>query len=169
MNRYEEKYKKIVNELIRKDFSELGGERINVVEIQDLTNWSESFSTKGVDNYYIFMFKKVRDRKEKALKGQIAHELCHLILNYKDKNLVASWWHLFKKILSFGFNTNFSRIIETNADKETIKRGYSKELIELKKDWLKKFGKEKIKELGYSRGYLSPEQIKSYAKKIRRW
>ncbi|MBU3912640.1 MAG: hypothetical protein KKB21_00905 [Nanoarchaeota archaeon] len=166
---HKEKYQNIINELISKSFPELKNEKIKVMEFPNIFPLAESFSTKSFRNYYIFINKKCTKRNLSALKGQLVHELCHIILDYTNKGFCSSFWHLNKKNLSVAFNTKFSRKIENKTDRETIKRGYAKQRYRLALDWEKIFKKKLLNNSLYPRGYLTPEQIKSYAKKSRKW
>ena len=166
--RYKDKYREIVDELIERSFPELESKEIKIVEFPNVFI-GESFSTKGIYNKYIFINKKCRDRSVKVLKGQLAHELCHIVLDYSDKSCIGSFFHFYHKNLSVGLNTKFSRLIEEKIDRETIKRGYAKERYALVLDWNKKYGEKKLDKIFYPRGYLRSNEIKSYAKKIGKW
>jgi len=159
MNDYKKRYYKIVNLVVKKSFPELKDKSIKILEMPTVSRYTQSFSMKGINSYYIFMFSNCRNRNSLALKGQLAHELCHLVLDYYDRNVFSSVWHLFIKIISTGFNTKFNRIIETKIDKETIKRGYRKERLALAKDWEKNYSKKELEKVLYSRGYLRPMEI----------
>ncbi len=165
---YKEKYQKIVDELVRKSFPELRERKIKIIEFPNIFI-GESFATNGIKNRYIFINKKCRRRKLIVLRGQFAHELSHLVNDYLDKGFLSSVWHLIKKIISFGINTEFSRKIETQVDKETIRRNYRKERYSLAEDFITFYGQYFLDKKFYPRGYLSPEEIKSYAKKIGKW
>ena len=163
------KYQKIVDELIRESFPELREEKIKIVGFPNvLRTWS--FAQRGFKNYYIFINKSRRGAKLVALKGEFAHELCHVVLDHMSKSFFGDLFHnFFKKFPSFLFNTNFSRKIETKVDRETIRRGYGHELVALTKEWNKFFGENFVKKYLFSRGYLSEGEIKSYAVKIGKW
>ncbi len=167
MNKYKKKYQRIVDDLIKKSFPELKEKKVKIVEFPKFfVFWS--FAQKGFGRYYIFINKKRRNANVKSLKAQLAHELCHIVLDHMDKTVFGDLYHNFRKFLSIGFNTKFSRRIETKVDKEVIRRGYARELYSSDLDWEKTFSERIVKGL-YARGYLSPEQIESYAKKIGKW
>ena len=166
--KYKNKYRKIVDELVKKSFPELEGKNIKVIEFpRVLQVWS--FAQRGFINYYIFINRRRRDAERDSLKGQLAHELCHVILDHMHKSFVGDLFHnFFKKIPSFFFNTSFSRKIESEMDREVIRRGYARELLSMVREWEKLFNKKTLKKL-YSRGYLTSDRIKSYAKEIGKW
>jgi len=166
---YTKKYQKIVNYLIKKSFPELNNRRVRIVEFPNIISVAESTSIKIFTNYYIFINKKCKTRNTKALTGQFAHELCHIVLDYLHKGLFTSLLHFVRKTMSAMFNTPFSRKIETQTDKETIKRGYARELYSLNLDKKKRYSERILKKSLYTRGYLTPKQIMSYAQKIRKW
>ena len=117
-----DKYYKIVNEIIKKSFPELRGKNVGIIEFPKIFGvWS--FVGNGFKNHYIFINKVRRGAERVALKSQLAHELCHIILDHLDKGFFRSWFHNFRKFSSWFLNTSFSRKIETNAEKEVIKRG----------------------------------------------
>jgi len=166
---YKKKYHGIVNGLVRESFPELRKKGIVIVEMPKMVRtWS--FAQRGIKNNYIFINKSRRGASIGSLKGQFAHELCHLILDHIDKSLFGDIFHnWFKKFPSFFFNTTFSRKIESKIDKEVINRGYAMELIKEHEEWIEVFGEEFIKSNLYARGYLSISQIKSYAKRVKKW
>jgi len=165
--KYKQMYRKIVDELVRESFPELKDKKIIVVEFPRLLQtWS--FAERGFKNYYVFINKGRRDAKLGSLKGQLAHELCHLVMDHMNKSFVRDFFHnFFKKIPSFFLNTSFSRKIETAVDRETIKRGYVKELLSMTEEWEKLFSNRTLKKL-YARGYLTEKEIKSYAKEVKK-
>jgi len=160
MGQYKEKYQKIVNELVKKSFPELKNRKISIVEFPRFFA-PHSFAERGINNYYIFINKNRRAATKSQLKAILAHELCHIVLYHKPRSFLADILHNFIKFSSFAFNTEFSRKIETIVDKEVIKRGYGKELLIRAKEWASIFSKNELKEI-YSKGYLSPKEIKKY-------
>lgn len=167
MNKYSRKYSRIVDKLITESFRELKEAKIRIVEFPEFFSfWS--FAEKSFSGFFIFINKSQRNLDAISLKGEFAHELCHIILDHRNKSLLGDLFHNFRKFLSFIFNTKFSREIESKIDKEVIKRGYAKELIADHKSWNKFLSKENVENL-YTRGYLSPKEIKSYARSIGRW
>lgn len=167
MVKYPERYQRIIKSLVKKGFPEFGKDDIKVVELPKIfLFWS--FAQRKLKGYYIFINKRRRGARTSSLRGQFAHELCHIILDHSKKSFLGDLFHNFKKCLSYVFNTNFSRKIETNVDKEAIKRGYAKDLLSIQKE-VKRLYSRKIVGSLYSRGYLSPEETEKYAKKIGKW
>lgn len=167
MNKTIEKYQKIVDKLVQKSFPELRKKKIRIVEFPEfLQFWS--FAQSGFNSFFILINKSQRKLNLKSIRGNLAHELCHITLDHKNKGLLKDLFHNIRKFLSFIFNTNFSRKIETKIDKEVIKRGYAGDLLSAHKSWIDFLSKENIISL-HSRGYLTPNQIKSYAKSIGKW
>lgn len=160
---------KLVGDLVKENFPELENEKIKIIKYPNIVRFLESATPNWIGVRLILINKDCNHRNEKALKGQFAHELSHIVLDYYNKNFISSIWHFIRKFLSTVFNTSFSRKIEIRAEEETIKRGYARELIALKKDWEKKFGKKKTEKVFYSRGYFPPDKIKDYAKRIKKW
>lgn len=157
MDNYVEKYKKIVDELIEKSFPELAGKRIYVSEA------SRKVSKKcSAVNYYFIWFsfikvsRNLRKYSDSELRGILAHELGHSI-RFEECNFFGKLWRGFRYMTS-----RSARTIEENAcDKIAVGRGYAKGLFSAKSKRRKK-GK-------YAKCYMSPEEIKIYAKRIKKW
>lgn len=158
--KFKEKYHKIITALIKNSFPELRSRKILIAEFPGFISFAESTTIRLYSFHILFINKNCRNRKTQALKGQLAHELCHMAIDYNNKGLFASIVHFIRKTLSATLNTKFSRKIETRIDKETIKRGYRKERLALAFEREKTYSKEFLVKLYYSRGYLSPKQLK---------
>jgi len=163
MNKHADKYGGLVKELISRSFPGLKDEKI---KIKESPSWLDlSFVAFGIKNSYIFVNKSLRKENSKGVRGTLVHELCHI---ETDKKSIKIWgffrWVLIN--LSWLFNTKMSRQIERTADIDTIKKGYGKELLyhALKRE--KKYSKKRLTKV-YSRGYLSPKQIKQEMKKLK--
>jgi len=144
-------YQDLTNKIIRKSFPILKGKRIFVWKI-----WMfDSFSGGAFHPLPVLFINKNKFFLKDELIALIVHELCHLEIFYKRsffKNIkieIAYW--LFGKI---------RRHEEVETDKLLIKKGYAKGIYKLAK---KKVNKK------ISKYYMSPEEIKSYAKKINKW
>ena len=122
---HKEKYAKILEKLIKKSFPELKKAKIGIVEYPPVF-FGQSTTIKVGSLYVLFINKKCRTRKVKALTGQLAHELCHMTLDYSKRGLLSSIWHFIHKTLSTIFNTSFSRKIEIRTDRVTIKSGFAR-------------------------------------------
>ena len=97
---------------------------------------------------------------EEKLMGNFAHELCHLE-DYQNNSLK---YYLLYAIQ--GLSKKWRGNYEKQIDRCTIKKGYGKELYEQRSSRYKDKDKnsEKFKPL-----FLSPKEIKQYAKKINKW
>jgi len=159
---YAEKYRGIINSLIRKSFPDLKREKIGFIEVPKiLPFWS--FVQKINGKYYIIINKSRRKTNISSLKGQLAHELCHIIYVHSKMGGFKDFFYNCIKFLSELFNTSFSRKTEEKIDKESIKRGYSRDLISRNQEWESLFSEMIVKNL-YKRGYLRTEQIKKLIK-----
>jgi len=165
---YKEKYKKIVNSLLKKSFPELKMEKIKIIEYPNwLIFWANGFVYKLPFSWGIFISKTERQLNRKALIGLLAHELCHVEQDKKIiKNFLFGFFQSLFVDLSWAFDTKTSRIVERKTDLLAIKKGYGRELLELVLFQGKKSSKRKSAKT-HSRGYLSPQQIKSYMKKLK--
>ena len=160
MNKYVEKYQKIVNQLIKKSFPELKVKKIFIYELP----FSSRFYSAGAWNFKIFaiitLFKNSRKYSDEMLKALLAHELSHLE-NHEKKAYIEDFIYFLKWL----FSSKTRADEERKADILTIKKGYGKQYILLTN---KIYEKDKKKlEHHKIRGYLSPEQIKSYMKKLK--
>tara|TARA_Y100000310_G_C20610622_1_gene777782 strand:+ start:270 stop:731 length:462 start_codon:yes stop_codon:yes gene_type:complete len=153
MNKHTQKYQGIINDLIKKSFPELKTKKFKVFEF-DITKFSGGYFP--IINL-IGIHKKHRDSSNKVLKGLFVHELCHAEIVEKRsllKNMLIG--------IAYWFVDSTRKKEENETDKLIIKKGYSRELFKLTK-----LREEEGKE--YSKYYLSPQEIKSYAKKIGKW
>ena len=161
---YKTKCQKIVDRLIRKSFPSLRNENIRIKEISNsLFWWAGGFVLKWKGDYLIILNEKFRKVKNKPLVGALCHELCH-IEDYKKRKVGSNPFYYAKEWLSWAFNTPFSRKLEREAEIQAIKKGYSKELYSFALVREKIYPKQSVKKL-QPRGYLSPEEIKAYARK----
>ncbi len=148
--------RKIVDELIKKSFSSLRGKRIYIYF------FSRKKYSGGV--WWILPFwrglfiNRKRKFNDKQLIGLLVHELCHFEIFQKRGWLKTSF------IAGFLYWTSSKhrKKEEENAEKLTIRKGYSKEFYSLEK----KFYASKLEASKY---YLSPKEIKAYAQKIGKW
>jgi len=164
MANYIRKYGKMVDELVKKSFPELKSCKIRFIEVpRFFPFWS--FVQRGFGSFFIFLNKVYRKLDDNAVKGGLAHELCHIVLDHQYRGGLNDFLHNFIKYWSSSFNTKMSRKIETEVDREVIRRGYAGPLL-ASHNAGETFFSKKIVEMLHARGYLTPEQIKSYAKKI---
>jgi hypothetical protein len=161
---YKKRYKKLIDEIVRKSFPELKEYNIIPIEVSKFFPFG-SFAQRGFGKFFIIMNKyHYRELNNDALRGNFAHELCHIVLDHRHYSGIGDLFHNFRKFLSFAFNTRFSRDIERKVDRETVKRGYAKYLLASHKAWEIFLSPKNITNL-HSRGYLTPKEIKSYGKR----
>lgn len=155
---YKEKYQKIINKLIGKNFPELEGKKIHIFENKKV------HATAAVTKFPFFLKLtvnyRVRKYSKKLLMGIFAHELCHF-----EQWERHPWDYYFLQ----GFRVTFKKLnikMEKETDKRAIKKGYARELYSqrLSRYRSKSISFDKLKDL-----YLSPREIKAYAKEIGKW
>ena len=161
---YTKKYRKIVNDLIKKSFPKLKNEDVQIYEIPKwIVWWVNGF----VFNRYIFVTSRLREFNIKAQIGFFAHELCH-VEDSQNRPFFLEFFYFMKGNLKWLFFAFSSQKRERKTDLKTIKKGYAKGLYQFEVLREKKFSKKKLSNL-LARGYLASRQIKSYAKKIGKW
>ena len=153
MNKCIEKYRKVVNEVINKSFPSLMKKKFKIFEFGVI----RIYGIYLLGNF-IGMNKKCRSFSNKIIKGILVHELCHAEFSNKigflKSCLIFIRYWLFPKL----------RIREEiKTDKLAIKKGYGRELFELARKSELDLDRKDV------RYGLSPEQIKSYATKIKKW
>lgn len=150
MQTYLEKYKKVVRELIKKDFPVLRNKKIIIKEKK--AKW------RGHVNYYpwgmsLYLSTKLRRFPEKSVRRIIFHELCHLELFAKEGWMKTEILYLF-----YLFSSKTRKKVEAEANILMIKRGHWKEVVTARNGNLKRG-------LSYS---LSLEEIKYYKDKFKK-
>ncbi len=153
MKEYIERYNDIVNELVKKSFSKLKDKKIKIFEFGFINLYGLFLPFN-----FIGMNKKCRGFSEEEIRGILAHELCHAEFGAKKGIL---WLMVF-----FVFYWFFSKLRideEIRNDREVVKKGYAKELFKITKRIEKEYNLDNIK---YG---LSSKEIKSYARKIKKW
>lgn len=158
MNKYSEKYAKIKNQLVRKSFPELKSKKIFIGEIWMRKHWS-GWACYIPPFRFIGLSKNLRKDSDKIARGIIAHELCHFSLISKRS--------LFGNILvglSYWFFSAPRKKEEYDVDKLLIGKGYARESYLATKAKEKQKSKAKVQKY-----YMSSQEIKNYAKKIRKW
>jgi hypothetical protein len=162
MSKYTEKYKKIIDQLIKKSFPKLRNEDVKVYEIpKSLVWWVHGF----VFCNSIIVTTRVRKFDKKTQIGFFAHELCH-VESYVDLKKRSFFIELFGFIwvyLSWAFYASSSKRRERKTGLKVIKKGYARELYHFAVVREKRYSKM------YRHGYLSSKQIKAYAQKIGKW
>ena len=147
-----EKYQKIIDKLIEDSFPKLKGKKTKIFEF-NITNLYALF----LPSNSIGVHKKCRGFSNRAIKGMLVHELCHA--EFSNKEGIVKSWLIF---IIYWFFPKLRRKEEIKTDKLTIKKGYARQLFEI----------TKIIELelnGEIKYGLSSQEIKFYAKKIKKW
>ena len=148
------KYRKEVNNLRKKSFPELK-RKIWIIKVPFPIPGAAAILLRPNLSLLVFSIKcKVLSKK--ALRGLIAHELCHFSMFQKGK------WKGFWKFL-FKYKKERAKI-EKATDKLAIKKGYGKELIARKKE-----AKQLLKSTRWAHhldNYLTEEEVRKYMKKL---
>lgn len=151
-----QKYKKIIDDLIKKSFPILRRKKIYISYFFIRRKYSGGA-------FWIFPFWRVifinrkKEFTEKQLIGLLAHELCHFE-SFQKMGWLA---YLFAGI-RYWTSPQFRKKEEEATEKLTIEKGYSRECYSL----AKRYNSKKLKASKY---YLSPQEIKLYAQKIKKW
>lgn len=161
---YVKKYKKIVDELVNKSFPELKGKWIVFLNFILCKRYVAQVMDFSLIKLIFLNHEKFKDLcfSRKELAGLFAHELCHFVI-YSQKNL-------FQKlvfILFVSFSKKMSNANEREKDLLVIRKGYGEELLKLALKREKAYSKEKLSRI-YNAGYLSPNKIRSYMKKVKK-
>lgn len=160
---YTEKYRRIVDELIKKSFSELKNEKIFITCFVIFKRFVAQALDFGFFKLLLVNNDKINELSfsNEEVVGLFAHELCHFE-RYKKRTFL-------QKII-FIFTTCFSKKTryeeERDTDRLTIKKGYGKRLLKIALKREERYSKEKLDKV-YSSGYLSPKQIKQEIKKLK--
>jgi hypothetical protein len=157
MNKY--KYRKIVEDLVKRSFPELIKRRIIVIETKGKRYTAYALRCPFFD--ILGFHPKVRGYSNLFLKGIIAHELSHLNI-FKSMSILQYYIIRDFKLLSKKYVMNS----EISADKIAIEKGYAKGLY-LQRMQRLRFNDKNAQRL--RKFYWSPKQIKQYAKKIGKW
>lgn len=151
------KYRNIVDKLIKKSYPILKNKRIIIREKMpgDFTAYVLKFPFFMIIN----LDPRARNYSKKLLTGLFSHELSHL----------EDWQkHQINYYLLFGFkimSKKFRIDNERKTDICAINKGYAKQLYSQRKSrWDEVQKNHPTKEI-----YMSPQRIKSYAKKIGKW
>lgn len=156
-NNFIKKYKKIMNELISEKFPTLKNKEIRMEESK------EPNGSADAKRFYSFLRIRitlgVRKYDKNKLIGLLAHELSHL-----EYFITLSWFHyeIFRD-----FKLWFKKYLkedEKNTDITVIKKGYARQLyLQRKSVWNTK----RARKLRWK--YLSPNEVKDIAIKLKKW
>jgi len=150
----------IVANLIKNSYPNLRNKRIRII-VKKLRRGSMRASGAITKRFRITIDPiKYQDTNRMQLKGALAHELIHFE-DYSKRGIVKSLIIWFR----YHFDKKFVINYERSTDRRTIERGYARELYANRNFRLRGLSK---KEKSFSKSYLSPVEIKSYAKSIRK-
>lgn len=161
MDKFIIRYKRIVRKLIKNSFPSLKEKKIYIIESNKMPFSAYVYNPFFTSCIKIKVHSRLRGYNNIYLMGVFAHELCHL--------------EHFKKIGRMRFIIRELRLFlskkaiiedEKNTDKEAIKKGYAKELYKQRLSRTKSMDKD-FRKLELT--YLTPKQIKFYAKSIKKW
>jgi len=107
----------------------------------------------------ILISTRVKKLNDSAMRGIIAHELCH-----QEKYLKMSTLQYMRFIAKYLFSKHARMLEEKDTDRMTIEKGYVRELYELSLISRSDTGHKRIID-----NYLTPEDIKDYAIKTGKW
>lgn len=161
------RYQKIIEKLINESFPKLKG-KVKIHEVSSkIFFWVGAFTLRGLSKGHILITTKIRKLSDKELKGLLAHELCHV-----EDELKMGFFKFLLAIIPYLFLWTFGKKalgdIERKTDMKAIRKGYGKEVYAHTLRWEKSLSKKEIKEIR-SIGYMSSEEIKKYAKDIKKW
>jgi len=156
-----DRYREIINELMDKSFPELKNIKIHL-EIKKLENSSMWAKRTFLGKYIVIIDPlKYKNANYNQIEGALAHEFVHFV-DYKMQNI---FMFLLDKIL-YKFR-GYKIKKERETDRKAIQRGFAKQLYSNRKFRIKKSTKKYIKNILIF--YMSPNEIKSYAKSIGKW
>jgi len=157
---FQDKCRKLLAILIEKSFPELKNKKIFVFT----TPFRKNYSGLALRFFWpiprmIFINKKRNKESIGYLNGLLVHEICHLAL-IERRGFIKS---AFRGMLYWIF-PKVRRAIEDEVNQLAIQKGYSREIYLLEK----KFEKKRIFS-GIQKYYMTSEEIKNYAKSIKKW
>lgn len=155
MNEHTKKCEKIIYKLKEKFFPSLRGKKIYISYFSGKKYSGAAFWI--LPFWRMIFINKKRKFSDNQLIGLFVHELGHFEV-YQKRGWLLFW---FVELLYWTF-PRFREKEEKNVDRKIIQKGYAKEYYSL----VKEFYNKKLKSSKY---YFSPEEVKSYAQKIRKW
>ena len=149
----------IVNDIVKKSFPELKRDKILIKESKN-----KKFDEYFADVTYLFFIKIIRIGKKMSElskengEGVLAHELSHIVL-FNKRNFIQKMIFGIKYYLS----ERLKGLEERRTDELAISKGYAKSLYK------SRIIRMKDKTSKSNKYYMKPQEIKSYAKKIKKW
>jgi len=163
MNKYNKKYQKIVDELIKKSFPRLRGKWIVFFNFILYGN----FIAQVLDFSFIKLIFVNPEKMNKCSKNDqrviFIHELCHF-----ERHMNRSFFEKIVFLVKYVFLKKTRRDEEKETDKLVIRKGYAKESYHQTKSFNSGHNKEFLKKV-YATGYMNLKEIKDYAKKVGKW
>jgi len=155
-----EKYnqRKLLNKIIHKSFPTLKNKKIfvyhlNLGDLSGSANWFLPFWRA------IFINHKRKFSKNEMI-ALMVHELCHLEIYHERGWLKTSFFGFY-----YWTSSSFRKNEEYKTDERVIKKGYAKNIYcQRLLRWKQTPKNHKLKKI-----YMSPDEIKKYAKKIGKW
>ncbi|MCK4997676.1 hypothetical protein KAS08_05205 [Candidatus Pacearchaeota archaeon] len=151
---YKQKYKKIVNELVRESFPELEKNIPKVFELK----FSKLFGIYLPITNRVGINKLCRKFLIDEIRGILVHELCHAEFCRK-----YGFFKNFFLFFIYWFYPPIRKDEEDRVDKLAIEKGYAKYLV------LSSIRLEKLYPKCKNKTFMSHEEIKLYAKEIGKW
>lgn len=148
-----DKYRKIVNGLVRKSFPKLKDYKIILTEGKILNARYSAVTSYFIFFSWIHVHPKVRNYSDNAIESLFAHELAHI-----DLIVNINFFQKIKFAFSWLFTKKGKEKFERDADILTVRKGYDKGLIKLKEESRKTYAKEQLKKR--RKGYLTTKEIK---------
>ncbi|MBP7730103.1 MAG: hypothetical protein KA114_00550 [Bacteroidales bacterium] len=107
----------------------------------------------------IVISTRIKKLNDSAMRGIIAHELCH-----QEKYLKMSPWQYIRFAAKYLFFKKARMLEEKDIDRLTIEKGYGRELYELSL-----ISRADLRHKNIIDNYMTPEDIKDYAIKTGKW
>ncbi|MBL7148375.1 MAG: hypothetical protein ISS82_06115 [Nanoarchaeota archaeon] len=149
MNKYTEKYRKIVDEFVKNYYPNLSG-RTRII-LEDRFVKGSAFVLPALFFSIIGVSTKVRDYSEDSVKGLFAHELAHLDKN-RDKNIFY--------FIRWVFDKKVRADYERDADEHAIEVGLGEFLLASAETDVEIYSPEEMIKRHTIDGYMSPDEIR---------
>ena len=158
---FKEKYEKIVSKTVKRSFPELNDKKV-FIKIKNLSGGSMFAGGWFFRGVILVDIRKYKNANRREIEGALVHELVH-IKEYYSWNFFKYFFYIFRcSLLKMGYPQ-----IERKTDKETIRRGYAKQLYACR--IFRLFKSHPPYRMKLSESYLTPKEIKKYAQSIGKW
>jgi hypothetical protein len=157
---FQDRCRNIATKIIKKSFPELKNKKILIFA----TPFRKAYSGLALWGIWpfpdlILINRKKSNEPDKYLGGLLAHELSHIALRVK-RGFIKSMF----KAMFYWIIPQLRRAEEDETNKLAIQKGYAGEIY-----FITKKSEKKKRALGVQKYYMNAEQIKSYAKSIKKW